>query len=173
MDDRVHVHDRPVPAPSDPTGSLRVARARSGGHVAGRRPDRGAGRAPAAPTHTDASSGDARVATGLGERSAGGADDPRPSGRRRGPAERGAPRVRPPDGTPTVSVCTTRAAVQAVLAGRRRLADAVRADEVRVEGRLPDLVALLEALEAFVHGAVRCDKIARLYDDFQREGAAR
>ena len=87
--------------------------------------------------------------------------------------ERGAPRVRPPDGTPTVSVCTTRVAVQAVLAGRRRLADAVRADEVRVEGRLPHLVALLEALEAFVHGAVRCDQIARLYDDFQREGAVR
>ncbi len=86
--------------------------------------------------------------------------------------ERGAPRIYPPDGMPTVLVRTTRAALKAVLAGRRTLADAVRADEVRAEGRLPDLVALLGALEAFVHGAVRCDKIARLYDDFQREGAA-
>lgn len=86
--------------------------------------------------------------------------------------QEGAPRIRPPHGTPTVSVCTTRAAVRAVLAGRRRLADAVRSDEVRAEGGLRDLVALLEALEAFVHGAVRCDKIAQLYDDFQREGVA-
>jgi hypothetical protein len=86
--------------------------------------------------------------------------------------EHDAPRVRPPDGTPAVSVRTTRAAVRAVLAGRRRLVDAVLADEVRAEGRLHDLVALLEALDAFVHGAVRCDKIAQLYDEFQREGAA-
>jgi hypothetical protein len=86
--------------------------------------------------------------------------------------ERDAPRVRAPAGSPTVSVCTTRSAVRAVLAGRRRLADAVRADEVRAEGRLRDLVAVFEALEAFVHGAVRCDKIAQLYDDFQHEGAA-
>jgi hypothetical protein len=83
---------------------------------------------------------------------------------------RGAPRIYPPDGMPTVLVRTTRAALRAVLAGRRTLADAVRADEVRAEGRLPDLVALLGALEAFVHGAVRCDAIALLYHDLQSEG---
>ena len=86
--------------------------------------------------------------------------------------EDGIPCVRVPDGEASVWVRTTRAAVQAVLAGRATLADAVRADEVRAEGRLPDLVALLEALEAFVHGAVRCDEIAQLYDDFQSERVA-
>jgi hypothetical protein len=86
--------------------------------------------------------------------------------------ERGAPRIRPPDGMPTVLVRTTRPALRAVLAGRRTLADAVRADEVRAEGRLPDLVTLLGALEAFVHGAVRCDAIALLYRDLQSERAA-
>ena len=59
-----------------------------------------------------------------------------------------------------------------MLAGRRTLADAVRADEVRAEGRLAGLVSLLEALEAFVHGAVRCDAIAQLYDEFQSERVA-
>ena len=86
--------------------------------------------------------------------------------------EDGAPRVRAPDGEATVSVRTTRPAVRAVLAGRRTLADAVRADEVRAEGRLAGLVSLLEALEAFVHGAVRCDAIAQLYDEFQNERVA-
>lgn len=86
--------------------------------------------------------------------------------------QEGALRVRLPDGEATVSVHTTRAAVRAVLAGRRTLADAVRTDAVRAEGRLPDLVALLGALDAFVHGAVRCGKIAQLYDEFQSERAA-
>ena len=86
--------------------------------------------------------------------------------------EKGAPRVHPPHGEASVRVRTTRAAVRSVLAGRRTLADAVCADEVRVEGRLADLVTLLEALEAFVHGAVRCDEVAQLYDEFQNERVA-
>ena len=86
--------------------------------------------------------------------------------------EKGIPRVHSPHGEASVCVRTTRAAVRSVLAGRRTLADAVCADEVRVEGRLADLVTLLEALEAFVHGAVRCDEVAQLYDEFQNERVA-
>ncbi len=86
--------------------------------------------------------------------------------------ERGSPRVFPPAGDATVSVRTSRATVQAVLAGRRTLADAVRADELSALGPLPALVSLLDALEAFVHGAVRCDAVAQLYHDFQRERVA-
>ena len=86
--------------------------------------------------------------------------------------DQGCLRVVQPDREATVWVRTTRAAVHAVLAGRRTLADAVRADELSALGRLPDLVALLDALEAFVHGAVRCDEIAQLYHDFQSERVA-
>jgi hypothetical protein len=86
--------------------------------------------------------------------------------------EHDVPRVRDPRGRATVSVRTSRAKVQDVLAGRRSLADALRADEVRAQGRLPDLVAVLEALEAFVPGAVRCDGVAQLYHEFQSEKVA-
>jgi hypothetical protein len=86
--------------------------------------------------------------------------------------EQGCLRVLHPDGDASVWVRTSRTAVHAVLAGGRTLADAVRADELSALGRLPDLVALLDALEAFVHGAVRCDEIAQLYHDFQSERVA-
>jgi hypothetical protein len=81
----------------------------------------------------------------------------------------GAPRVRAPEGPPSVSVRTSRAAVSDVLAGRRSLADAVWADDVEVTGSLGDLVDVLEALEAFVHGAVRSGEATRLLDEFQGE----
>jgi hypothetical protein len=84
----------------------------------------------------------------------------------------GAPQVRPPDGSPTVSIGTTRAVVGDVLAGHRGLTDAVRADDVRATGSLAHLVAVLEALEAFVHGAVRSREAPRLYDEFQGERVA-
>jgi hypothetical protein len=86
--------------------------------------------------------------------------------------EHDVPRVRDPHDHATVSVRTSRATVRDVLAGRRTLAGALRADELRAEGRASDLVAVLEALEAFVHGAVRCDAVAQLYHDFQRERVA-
>ena len=86
--------------------------------------------------------------------------------------ERGSPRVCQPDGDASVSIRTSRATVHAVLAGRRTLVDAIRADELSAVGRLPDLVSLLAALEAFVHGAIRCDAIARLYHNFQSERVA-
>jgi hypothetical protein len=84
----------------------------------------------------------------------------------------GAPRVGPPVGVAGVEVTTSRAAVRAVLSGETTLAEAVRADRVRATGRLVDLVALLDALDAFVHGAVRSEGIEQLYDDFQHEGVA-
>ena len=86
--------------------------------------------------------------------------------------ERGCPRVFHPDGDATVWVRTSRATVHAVLAGRCTLACAVRADELSALGPLPALVSLLDALQAFVHGAVRCDAIAQLYHDFQSERVA-
>jgi hypothetical protein len=77
--------------------------------------------------------------------------------------------VRTTDGSAGVAVSVSRVAVQEVLAGRT-LVNAVQAGDVRVCGGLRDLVALLDALEAFVHGAVRCDAIAQVYNDFQMEG---
>jgi hypothetical protein len=77
--------------------------------------------------------------------------------------------VGPPAGPATVTISTSRAAVRAVLSGQRTLADAVRADAVRARGPLRDLVAVLGALEAFVHGAVRSAAAERLHDDFQNE----
>jgi hypothetical protein len=75
-------------------------------------------------------------------------------------------------GPAAVTVDTSRTSVQAVLAGRQTLAAAVRAGDVRAIGRLRDLVSVLDALTAFVHGAVRCDEVARLYDEFQDERVA-
>jgi hypothetical protein len=83
-----------------------------------------------------------------------------------------ATRVFPAHGLADVSIMTSRRAVAAVLAGASTLADAVRADEVCARGRLFHLVSVLAALEAFVHGAVRCGGIAHIYDEFQRERAA-
>jgi hypothetical protein len=62
--------------------------------------------------------------------------------------------------------------VRNVLAGQATLNDVLLGDELRAAGRMSDLVAVLEALEAFVHGAVRCDAIAQLYHEFQSEKVA-
>jgi hypothetical protein len=80
--------------------------------------------------------------------------------------------VGPPAGPATVRISTSRVAVRAVLSGQRTLADAVRADAVRARGPLRDLVAVLGALEAFVHGAVRSAAVEQLHDDFQGERVA-
>jgi hypothetical protein len=81
-------------------------------------------------------------------------------------------RVREPRGLTTVSIRTSRATIRDVLAARSTLRDALNDDELRAAGRMSDLVAVLEALEAFVHGAVRCDAIAQLYREFQSEKVA-
>jgi hypothetical protein len=81
-------------------------------------------------------------------------------------------RVRDPRGPATVSIRTSRATVRDVLAARGTLRDALDDDELRAEGCLCDLVVVLEALGAFVHGAVRCDAIAQLYHEFLSERVA-
>ena len=42
----------------------------------------------------------------------------------------------------------------------------------RARGALRDLVAVLAALDAFVHGAVRCAAMSDLFDEFQTERVA-
>ena len=81
-------------------------------------------------------------------------------------------RVLDPRGSTAVSIRTSRATVRDVLAGQATLTDALYGDELRADGRLTDLVAVLEALEAFVHGAARCDTIAQLYHEFQSKRVA-
>jgi hypothetical protein len=75
-------------------------------------------------------------------------------------------------GLATVTIDTTREAVRDVLAGRHTLADALRDDALRAFGALHDLVAVLAALDAFVHGAVRCRTMPELFDEFQTERVA-
>ena len=72
----------------------------------------------------------------------------------------------------SVTIATTQAVVRDVLAGRRTLAEVLRADALRARGALRDLVAVLAALDAFVHGAVRCRAMSDLFDDFRTERVA-
>jgi hypothetical protein len=57
--------------------------------------------------------------------------------------------------------------VRSVLAGDRSLADALRDDALVARGSLRDLVTVLAALDAFVHGAVRCREMPELFEEFQ------
>jgi hypothetical protein len=84
----------------------------------------------------------------------------------------GVPRVSNPEGHPSVTIETSRSLVDDVLAGRCTLAEGLRDDALRARGTLRDLVAVLAALEAFVHGAVRCEAMPELLDDFQTERIA-
>jgi hypothetical protein len=81
-------------------------------------------------------------------------------------------RVSDADGSATVFIETSRAVVRDVLSGRCTLAATLREDALRARGALRDLVAVLAALEAFVHGAVRCEGLAALFDEFQTERVA-
>jgi hypothetical protein len=84
----------------------------------------------------------------------------------------GIPRLSDPHGDAHITIETSRDLVRQVLAGRCSLADALRNDALRARGALRDLVALLAALEAFVHGAVRCEAMPVLFDKFQTERVA-
>jgi hypothetical protein len=86
--------------------------------------------------------------------------------------KRSVPRVCAAEGSASVSIDTTRAVVRDVLTGRRMMAEVIRVDALRVRGALRDLVATLAALEAFVHGAVRCAAVADLFDEFLTERVA-
>jgi hypothetical protein len=85
---------------------------------------------------------------------------------------RGFLRVEPVGGDARVMIETSRAVVRDVLAGRSTLPEVLRTEELTARGTLRDLVAVLSALEAFVHGAVRSRATAALFEDFQTEGAA-
>jgi hypothetical protein len=52
------------------------------------------------------------------------------------------------------------------------MAQALWRDELRARGALRDLVAVLHALDAFVHGALRCPQLAVQFDEFQSERVA-
>lgn len=84
----------------------------------------------------------------------------------------GEPRVCEPHGDALVTIATSRALVRDVLAGRCSVAEALRDDSLRARGALRDLVAALGALEAFVHGAVRCKAMPALFQEFQTERVA-
>jgi hypothetical protein len=87
-------------------------------------------------------------------------------------AVRRAPTVCAVHGTASVSIDTSRAVVHDVLGGRVTMAEALRDDTLRVRGALRDLVAVLHAIETFVHGAVRSRSVAALFQEFQEEGVA-
>jgi hypothetical protein len=87
-------------------------------------------------------------------------------------AARGLVHVEPVAGDAHVTIETSRAVVREVLAGRDTLAGALRTGALTALGALHDLVAVLSALEAFVHGAVRSRATAALFEDFQAEGGA-
>jgi hypothetical protein len=84
----------------------------------------------------------------------------------------GSVRVFAPHGAPSVVVETTRAVVHEVLGGQRTIVTALHGDELRARGSLRNLITVLTALEAFVHGAVRSGAVAELFDDFQSERVA-
>jgi hypothetical protein len=86
-------------------------------------------------------------------------------------AARGFMRVEAVDGDARVAIETSRAVVRNVLAGRSTLAEVLRSGALTANGTLRDLVAVLSALEAFVHGAIRSRATAALFGDFQTEGA--
>jgi hypothetical protein len=85
---------------------------------------------------------------------------------------RGLVRVCDPEGDALVTIDTSRALVRQVLAGACTLEQALRNDSLRARGALRDLVAVLAALEAFVHGAVRCAAMPQLFDRFHTERVA-
>jgi hypothetical protein len=84
----------------------------------------------------------------------------------------GAPRVIDAVDDASVTIATTQAVVRDVLAGGRTMAEVVRDDALRALGPLRDLVAVLAALDAFVHGAIRCHAMSALFDEFQTERVA-
>jgi hypothetical protein len=86
---------------------------------------------------------------------------------------RGRLRVSEPEGDASVTIETSRALMREVLSGECPLEQALRNDSLRARGTLRDLVAVLSALEAFVHGAVRCGAaMPKLFDQFQTEKVA-
>jgi hypothetical protein len=87
-------------------------------------------------------------------------------------ALRRAPTVCDAQGSASVSIETARAVVHDVLGGRVTMAQALHDDTLRVRGALGDLVAVLHAIETFVHGAVRSRSVAALFHVFQAEGVA-
>jgi hypothetical protein len=82
------------------------------------------------------------------------------------------PQVLFASGNATVVIETTHECVRDVLAGRTTLAGALHGDALRARGALRDLVAVLGALDAFVHGAVRCGEMSAIFDEFQTERVA-
>jgi hypothetical protein len=76
-------------------------------------------------------------------------------------------RVAVASGPVDAELCTFRRAVLAVLDGGLSIADAVLADAVTVRARLDTLERLNQALEAYVHGAVRSRSFAALLARFR------
>jgi hypothetical protein len=81
-------------------------------------------------------------------------------------------RVTSPTDEADVTIATSRATIRDVLAGITTMDEALHTDGLEARGTLRDLVAVLNALEAFVHGAVRCEHMAELFDEFQTERVA-
>jgi hypothetical protein len=77
-----------------------------------------------------------------------------------------------PNDEADVAIGTSRATIREVLAGTTTMDEALHTDGLEARGTLRDLVAVLAALEAFVHGALRCEHMAELFDEFQTERVA-
>ena len=73
------------------------------------------------------------------------------------------------DGSGDVEVSTVRAELVALADGEMTLEEAVTAERLELRGRVDDLMAGLLALEAYLHGAVRCPELSGLMDAFRED----
>lgn len=72
-----------------------------------------------------------------------------------------------------VHACTTKAEIVALADGEALLEEAIVAERVHLVGAIDDLLACLDALSAFLNGAVRSPELGSLMGELRREVAAR
>lgn len=70
-----------------------------------------------------------------------------------------------------VRACTSRAEIVALADGTRTLEEATLAERVQLVGDIDDLLACLDALGAYLNGAVRSPELSALMDRFRGDVA--
>jgi len=71
-----------------------------------------------------------------------------------------------PDAHADIVAGVARQHLAALLDGALTIEDAVDDDRLRLQGALDGLLSFLDALEAWIHGAVRCPAFPTLYREF-------
>jgi hypothetical protein len=66
-----------------------------------------------------------------------------------------------------IEVALSRADLDVLLAGDLSLEEAVEGDRLRLRGRLDDLLAFLDALACWLHGALRCPSFPALHHRYR------